>query len=267
MAKLIAQWITGSLIFYVMDVQISSFYGLSDTISFSPGVSYVITVATVIIVTNSLNLIDGIDGLAGVFSFVASLSFGTWFYFAESYPYALICFSLCGGILAFLFQNWEPSRIFMGDTGSLVIGTVLSTVMIEFINENHAMTTGAKLKFTPAVSAAIAIMILPLTDTIRIIIIRINKGISLFTADKRHIHHALVRLTLSHKQAVYVLSVVHFAFIGMAIGMRHLSDWHLLPSIIVSATILCIILERVQRSYLKSEGQVKREGTTSDQNS
>ena len=142
------------------------------------------------IITNSLNLIDGIDGLAAAFSFVVCAFFGSWFLFAGNSPYALLCFALGGGILAFLFQNWEPSSIFMGDTGSLVIGTILSVFMIQFINQNYSLPVNQTIKFNSSIVTAICVLIIPLVDTTRIIIIRLYRGISPFTADKRHIHHA-----------------------------------------------------------------------------
>ena len=259
LAKLVAQWITASLIFFILDIRLISFYGFAAYDDFSPVVSYLVTLFTVIIITNSLNLIDGIDGLAAVFSFIAGLVFGSWFLFAGIYQYAIICFSLCGAILAFLFQNWEPSKIFMGDTGSLVIGTILSVIMIQFINENHMLEPGHKLKFNSSIGTAIAIMIIPLVDTSRIIIVRLYKNISPFTPDKRHIHHALVRLNLSHKQAVYILTLAHLAFIGIAILMRKTSDWSLLGFITVFAVLLCIILDKKLKNYLRSEAGINSE--------
>src|SRR5690606_8527291 len=101
-----------------------------------------------------------------------------------SYNYSLIAFTLSGAILAFLFQNWEPSKIFMGDTGSLVIGTILSIVMIEFVNSNFLLSSDHPLKFTASVGTAIAVMIIPLVDTVRILIIRTFKNLPLLKADK-----------------------------------------------------------------------------------
>lgn len=253
LAKLIAQWITASLLFFVLDIRITSLYGLLGDATFTLPVSYAVTLFTVVIVTNSLNLIDGIDGLAAAFSVIACVFFGTWFLFAGNYQFAILCFSLAGGILAFLFQNWEPSNIFMGDTGSLVIGTILSVVMIRFINENVMLPGGHPLKFNSSIGTAICAMIIPLADTTRIVIIRLYKRISPFTADKRHIHHALVRLGLSHRQTVYILTLVHIGMIGIAIILRRSDEWLLLGTILATSILLSIALERQILRYVQKE--------------
>jgi UDP-N-acetylmuramyl pentapeptide phosphotransferase/UDP-N-acetylglucosamine-1-phosphate transferase len=206
-AKITAQTITASLIFFTLNIRVTSLYELSGGEHFSGLFSFLATLLTVIVITNSLNLIDGIDGLAGVLSLISILVFGTWFFFTENYPFAMVCFGLGGGILAFLFQNWEPSKIFMGDTGSLVIGTLLSIVTIQFMNDNFELPSQNEAKFSSSIGSAIAIIIIPLVDTARIIIIRFSKKLSPFKADKRHIHHALVRIGLSHRQVVYILAL------------------------------------------------------------
>lgn len=255
LAKLIAQAVTASLIFFILDVRLTSFYGLFGDQPFPQPLSYAVTLFTVVLITNSLNLIDGIDGLAAAFAFIASICFGSWFIFAGNYPYAILCLSLAGGILAFLFQNWEPSNIFMGDTGSLVIGTTLSVIMIQFVNQNYSLDTENPVKFNSSIGTAICVMVIPLADTTRIILIRLYKRISPFTADKRHIHHALVRLNLSHRQAVYTLTLVHIGIIGIAVAFRKAEEWFLLGFVTFIAVVLCLILDRfVSKSVQKEPG-------------
>ena len=244
-AKLIAQATTASLIFFFLDIRLISFYGLFGDGQVPEPVSYLLTLFTVILITNSLNLIDGIDGLAATFSFVACVFFGSWFYFAGHYPFALLCLSLAGGILAFLFQNWEPSNIFMGDTGSLVIGTMLSVLAIVFINENYALEQEHPLRFDSSVATAICVLIIPLADTTRIIIIRFFMGLSPFTPDKRHIHHALIRLGLNHRRAVYVLTLFHVFMLGLAIFFRSWDEWFLLAMVVTITILLCVFLNRL----------------------
>lgn len=239
LAKLIAQWLTASLLFFILEIQISSSYGLFGEEAFSPALSYLITLFIVVIITNSLNLIDGIDGLAAAFSFVACGFFGTWFLFTGHYPYSILCFALAGAILAFLFQNWEPSNIFMGDTGSLVIGTVLSVITIRFINFNYELPDDDIWKFNSSIGTAICAMIVPLADTTRIIAIRLYNRSSLFTADKRHIHHALVRLGFTHRRAVYILTIVHVGMIALAVALRDEGEWILVAVVAVITLLLC----------------------------
>jgi UDP-GlcNAc:undecaprenyl-phosphate GlcNAc-1-phosphate transferase len=245
LAKLMAQCLTASLLFFVLDIRLESFYGLFSSKIFPIAFSYPLTLIAVVIITNALNLIDGIDGLAAAFSFVACIFFGTWFYLIANFPYAILCLSLAGGILAFLFQNWEPSNIFMGDTGSLVIGTILSVIMIQFINENFRLGADQPFKFNSSVGTAICVMIIPLADTTRIILIRLAKGISPFVADKRHIHHALIRIGFSHRRAVYTLTLVHVSILGMAILLRNSNQLVLLSTVLITTTALCLWLDRL----------------------
>jgi UDP-GlcNAc:undecaprenyl-phosphate/decaprenyl-phosphate GlcNAc-1-phosphate transferase len=252
LAKLIAQAITASLLFFILDIRLSSTYGLFGHISFAAPVSFLITMLTVVVITNSLNLIDGIDGLAATFAFVACLFFGSWFLFTHNFPLSIVCFALAGGILAFLFQNWEPSNIFMGDTGSLVIGTTLSVLTIQFINQNYLLPPDDNLKFTSSIGTAICALIIPLTDTSRIIIVRLFRGISPFTADKRHIHHALVRLGYTHRRAVYILTLIHIIMLAIAVVFRHLQEWMLFTVVLTIAILLCLWLDKViSKSILK----------------
>ena len=250
---MIAQWITASLIFFILDIRLISFYGLLGDQNLPWGGSYLITLLAVIVITNSLNLIDGIDGLASVFSLIATLFFGTWFYFIANYQYAILCYALSGGILAFLFQNWEPSKIFMGDTGSLVIGTLLAILAIQFVNQNFKLENLNPYKFNSSIGTAICVLILPLVDTSRIIIIRLYKKISPLTADKRHIHHALVRLNFTHRQAVYILTIVHVSIISIALLMKKTPEWLLLGVIFVIVIALCILLDRFILKALDKE--------------
>ncbi len=239
LAKLIAQWLTASLLFFILDIKVSSSYGLFGHAAFSPVLSYFVTLFIVVIITNSLNLIDGIDGLAAAFSFVACIFFGTWLLFTGHYPYSILCMALAGGILAFLFQNWEPSNIFMGDTGSLVIGTVLSVIMIQFINLNYELPDNGKWKFNSSIATAICAMIIPLADTTRIILIRLYNRTPLFTADKRHIHHALIRLGFSHRRTVYTLTFIHIGMIALAVVLRDTNEWLLLGIVTAVTLLLC----------------------------
>lgn len=255
-AKLLAQTITGSLVFFAMDIRVVSLYGLGGTEAFPTLLSYALTLLTVVIITNSLNLIDGIDGLAATFSSVAFLFFGSWFFFVGHYPLSVICFSMAGGILAFLFQNWEPSKIFMGDTGSLVIGTALSVVTITFLNENYSLEQGHPLKFSSSIMTAVCALIIPLTDTARIIIVRLYKRLSPFDPDKRHIHHSLVRLGMSHRRAVFILTLVHVTMIGVAVAFRQNNQWLLLTVVLTISISLCLLLDHfISRMVQKDKAE------------
>lgn len=243
--KIIGQFIAASLVYFVLDVKVSSLYGLLGDSEFPEWLSYCMTVVTIILVTNSFNLIDGIDGLAGTFSLVALLFFGTWFWQMNLSGYALISFALIGSVTAFLIKNWQPSKIFMGDTGSLVLGMSLTILAIVFLNNNAELDPVSPLKFHSGLGTVLCVLIVPLVDTIRVVIIRVSKGISPLAADKRHIHHALVRIGKSHRFAVLLILVVHIFFVANALLLRQFGDWYVVGSVTLFSILLCLILDKV----------------------
>jgi UDP-N-acetylmuramyl pentapeptide phosphotransferase/UDP-N-acetylglucosamine-1-phosphate transferase len=242
--KLLGQLMAATLLILFFDLRLRSSYGLFATSDFPIIVSYVITIFTIIIITNSFNLIDGLDGLAGTVAVVALLAFGIWFYLVDDVVFAVFSFSMLGAIAAFLKFNWEPSKIFMGDTGALVIGLLLSILAIRFINSNYFLPSDSLFKFTANLAPAACIIIIPLIDTSRIIILRLRKGQSPFKPDKSHIHHALMRLGLNHKQTTLVLASIHVFFIMLAIIFHRHSDRILLPGVIILAIILSLVLDK-----------------------
>jgi UDP-N-acetylmuramyl pentapeptide phosphotransferase/UDP-N-acetylglucosamine-1-phosphate transferase len=150
-----------------------------------------------------------------------------------------------GAVTAFLIFNWEPSKIFMGDTGALLIGMMLSILTIHFIQANDALPETSLVKFEANISTALSIIIIPVVDTTRIIIIRLARGISPLSADKRHIHHCLIRLGLQHSQSVLLLMAVYSLFILIAVVFRNYGDEYVLPLITMLAVLLSLILDRL----------------------
>jgi UDP-N-acetylmuramyl pentapeptide phosphotransferase/UDP-N-acetylglucosamine-1-phosphate transferase len=234
-------------------VQIHSLYGFLGWGELPPFVGPFLTGFTVIVITNSFNLIDGLDGLAACSGALALLAFGIWFYWIGDPVYALFCFAMIGGILAFLVFNWEPSDIFMGDTGAMVIGMLLAILVIHFMSVNSNLPIGHPAKFTATIASAACFIIIPLADTVRIIILRLSRRQSPFKPDKSHIHHALIRLGLAHSTAVFILVSVNAFYLLAAYVFRMVSDRYMLPAIVLLAVALSIILDRLILSKLSTK--------------
>ena len=115
--KLISQLVPAIVIFYFTDIRIESLYGFVSDSPFPVWLSLPVTLFTVIVITNSFNLIDGLDGLAGTISLIVLTVLGVWFTLIEDYIFSLVLFAMAGGLFAFLQFNWQPAKIFMGDTG------------------------------------------------------------------------------------------------------------------------------------------------------
>lgn len=205
--KKISLQICSALIIAVLGgIRITSFHGFLGIYLLPDIVSYLTTIFLVVLIINSLNLIDGIDGLAAVTGIIESSVLGYWLYRSGDIGFALIAASLIGTLGVFLVFNLSSGRnkIFMGDTGSMVTGLIIAVMVIRFNEINAAGTSFYVLKSAPAVS--IGIMIVPLFDTLRVIIIRVIRGQSPFIADKRHIHHMFLRAGFSHRRSTCLIA-------------------------------------------------------------
>ena len=148
-------------------------------------VSKVVSVGWIIGISNALNLIDGMDGLAGGISFIAALAYGAFYQLTGDTVNAFICLSLAGAVAGFLFANFPApkARIFMGDSGSLFLGFMLAT--IPFLGQ----TTGQEEQFQIGLLPAILVLAIPMTDTLCAIGRRLKAHVGITTPDRGHIHH------------------------------------------------------------------------------
>lgn len=215
--KLGAEVGTALIIAVFTDIHFTSLHGFLG-IQVMPGwVYYIITVFIIVLIINALNLIDGIDGLAASTGIIASLFFGVWFFLSGDYGYTILAAALLGALTVFIFYNLTdgPNKIFMGDTGSLVIGFTLAVFAVRFNEIDAAGRSFVDLESTPSVS--IAVLIVPLYDTLRVIILRFHSHQNIFVADNRHIHHMMLRAGLSHKKATLYLSIFNILMIIVAL--------------------------------------------------
>jgi len=165
---------------------------------------------TIIVTMNAYNLIDGVDGLAGSAGIITATFFGFFALLNSNYFYALMGFSFAGALVAFLMYNFSPARIFMGDTGAMLIGLVNAILVIQFINTHHINST-FHIVSTPAMG--FGVLLIPLMDTLRVFGIRIMNGFSPFLPDRNHIHHLLLDRGMSHKSVTFSISLTSIAII------------------------------------------------------
>ncbi|NSL89042.1 glycosyltransferase family 4 protein [Chitinophaga solisilvae] len=232
--KLIGQLMASFAIIYLGNLQINSMYGFMGIYALPANISLMLTYFTFIVVINAFNLIDGVDGHAGSIGLLVSAILGAYFLHVGEITYAVLGFAMAGGLASFLIYNISPARIFMGDTGSLLIGIVNAVLVLKFIdvagNPAGKMPVGA----TPAV--AIAILIVPLFDTLRVFAVRMLKGKSPFSADRNHIHHYLLDLKLDHRQTTLVSVGVNAAFIVAAFLLQDMGTTWLTLLVVAAAT-------------------------------
>jgi UDP-N-acetylmuramyl pentapeptide phosphotransferase/UDP-N-acetylglucosamine-1-phosphate transferase len=248
--KVTGQLLVAIILAYKSDVLITSLYGVFGIREIPELASFVLSVVIIIAIINSFNLIDGINGLAGSIGLLACLSWGAWFLAIRSPALAVVAFSLAGAVTAFLKYNFTPARIFMGDTGSLLIGTVCAILAINFIEMNHLISIKPAYTFNAAPAIATGILILPLYDTARVFIQRILSGRSPFSPDKTHIHHLLIDLGASHMRATALLLFINVLFIAFAVVFDQLGTSWLLALEIFIMFLFTFTLQRLARKRL-----------------
>lgn len=248
--KLMGELLAAIILVFKANVKLTSLYGIFGVYTLHPMLSVVLTIFTIIVIINAFNLIDGINGLSASIGILIATVLGIWFYAIGRLDIAILSFATTGALVAFLRYNVTPAKIFMGDTGSLLVGMMVSILAIQFI-ELQKTIDDPNLVIQSAPSFVIATLIMPLFDTLRVFTIRIYRGLSPFIADRRHIHHLLIDVGLSHMAATVVLVVVNLAFILMAFCLRDRGNLFVLLAIIALATILTYWLHTYARRIKK----------------
>jgi UDP-GlcNAc:undecaprenyl-phosphate GlcNAc-1-phosphate transferase len=216
--KLFAHIVVALILVLMGDVRITSLHGIFGVYDIPYWGSVFLSIFTYVVVVNSFNLIDGVDGLAAGVGFLSCCAFGTWFVFANEYPYAALAFSLAGALGGFLIFNFSPAKIFMGDSGSLVIGMFISVLAIKLIEYPTQDLNDFWIHVSKPVYA-VAALIYPLLDTFRVFMIRALKGHSPFQADRNHLHHKLIDCKYSHAKTVVII----YGFTVITVGSSLLS--------------------------------------------
>ena len=238
--KLFAQIVVTSLMVIGSDVRIRSFFGLFGIYELNYFFSVAMSIFTFIVLINAFNLIDGIDGLAGGYSILCSAMFGISYYRLGEYNYPLVVLSgvIIGSVIGFLYfnlSNYRNNKIFMGDTGSMILGFLLAFTAIcfidIFIDKKLPEIPRYYLQSAPAI--AMAILILPIIDTLNVFMIRICNGKSPLVADKNHIHHSLLKLGLTHRRSTAYILMYYLFIVSVAYFFRHINVNVLLLIIVI----------------------------------
>lgn len=238
--KFIGQLVAAGIIIKFGGVQISNMHGFLGLTSIPHVASIVLTLFTIIVIINSFNLIDGVDGLAGSLGLLTALIFGSYFFYAGQLMYAVMALSLAGSLVGFLIYNSSPAKIFMGDTGSLLIGLINSILVVKFINIAGSPSVAFPLESAPAIG--FAILIVPLFDTLRVFALRIVSRRSPFSPDRNHVHHFLLKLGFSHRKITMLCVGSNIGFIVLAYFLRNLGTTTVIGILLaISCTLIAII--------------------------
>jgi UDP-N-acetylmuramyl pentapeptide phosphotransferase/UDP-N-acetylglucosamine-1-phosphate transferase len=220
--KFIAQLIAALLIIIPGDIRFSNLHGVFGLYEINYVVSILVSLLAFIAIINAVNLIDGIDGLASSVGIVFSIFFGFLFFQMEKIQYSIVCFATAGSLIVFFAYNvfGKKNKIFMGDTGSLILGVIVSVLVIKF-NEFSLMRGSMQSNISPALS--LAIISLPVFDMVRVFFVRLVRKKSPFVPDMNHIHHKLLFLGNTHLQSTLILISANLVFISLVYLMNDLN--------------------------------------------
>lgn len=214
--KVLGQLAAILLLVVFTDTRILSFSGVFGIETLPYSLSIAFTVFVFLLLINAINLIDGIDGLAGSVGAVCCLVLGIFFFERGNTSLATLAAALLGALIGFLRYNFSVSKkIFMGDTGSLVIGYILAFLCVSFVNLEQSTIYNSDIHITPILT--FAIVFYPIADTTRIFFLRVFKyKRNPFIADRNHIHHHYTNLGYSHKKSTFFIVGINLFIISLA---------------------------------------------------
>jgi UDP-N-acetylmuramyl pentapeptide phosphotransferase/UDP-N-acetylglucosamine-1-phosphate transferase len=236
--KLAVEVAVGIMLIFGSGIYISNFYGVLGIGELPFAVSVVITLFTMIVVVNAYNLIDGVDGLAGGIGVIASFFFGIGFFVAGDYAMAMLSAVIVAALAGYLLHNFHPASIFMGDTGSLITGFLLAVQAIQFVGLNEI---AAFVEVFGPISSVmpVAILMIPLYDTLRVFILRAKRGDSPFDPGRDHIHHILIGMGMGHRKTSLTLYAMSIA---ITVTTYLFSMWNVNVLVLFAVVLAMIIL-------------------------
>jgi UDP-N-acetylmuramyl pentapeptide phosphotransferase/UDP-N-acetylglucosamine-1-phosphate transferase len=224
--KLVIQIITALVIVIAGGIKIESLHGIFGIGTLPLAMQYALSVFLILFITNAFNFIDGIDGLAATLGLIIISLFGMIFYLKQDFIYASLCFALIGALTGFLLYNFDPAKIFMGDTGSLVTGFLIALLSVKIFS---TFTSAESINIINSPALIIGSLFILVFDLSRVIFIRTLNGTSPFKADRSHLHHMILRQNFGHRGATIILASFNILFILLAFVFKEMNaGWFLI---------------------------------------
>ncbi len=245
--KFLFQLIAATIIYYG-GFRIFTVLGFANIGEIPMVIGFPLTLIVITTFTNAYNFIDGTDGLAASIGIIISASLGMMFLIVNKLDFAVLAFCLSGSLVGFLFYNFYPAKIFMGDTGSLIVGFLLITMAIELYK---VIVTTPELGVNPAIVAAI--LFVPIYDIARVIIIRMLKGNSLFRPDRNHLHHKLMSFGFGHGGITLFIC----AFTSSIILLQQILNQYSMFTFLIIATIYTLVITNFRTLKLMGSIRIK----------
>ena len=197
--RLAVEVLVSLLLIYGLKARIADFQGLlgHDIISAAWGIP--LSVITFLGIVNAINMIDGVDGLSSGFCILVFGFFGVACFLSHNYSFAVLSAVSIGALLPFFFHNvfGTSSKMFIGDGGTLMMGTAISAMVYVILGKNFSFLGAPELDFS-RIGFVVAVLSVPIADTLRVMVVRVAHGVSPFHADNNHMHHLLIRMGCTH---------------------------------------------------------------------
>lgn len=260
--KFAGQVLAVLMLLAVAPYRLVSFGGFMGIDALHPAVSFVFTALTMLVIINAFNLIDGVDGLAALMGSSTLCFLGIAMLLKGDTAHTIVAFSAFSAIIAFLIFNWNPARIFMGDTGSLVLGFINAVLVVRFISLYSDQEATTFISVAPAIG--FALFFVPMADLLRLVIIRLQQGKSPFEPDMQHLHHCLLEKGLNHRQTSILLVVSNCFFIAYAIVMQHLGNTVLIFSMFMIGALFYLGLKKLSLKTKTTDADIAMDQTPVD---
>jgi len=209
--KFLFQIIGVAILMFQPDFRIVSLHGFLGVYEIPMAISVAGSMFFLLALINAFNLIDGIDGLSGITGIIIASFYSFMLFNLGYYFYLSISLATIGTLLVFLRFNFSIKRkIFMGDTGSLVIGLVLGLLTLKLMAVGDAAHNSLSFNRSQLPLFLAGVLFIPTLDTIRVMLLRFTRGVSMFKPDRNHIHHILIDFGFSHRKASFCIGFINF---------------------------------------------------------
>lgn len=241
--KLIGEVVAAFFLIVVADLRLPSFHGFLGIYELPLLISYAVSFFVFIVIVNSLNLIDGVDGLASGLGIMYSLFFAIYFQLTGHADLSITAYAMVGSLVVFFFYNVfsNKRKIFMGDSGALLLGYMINLFVFSFCGMNADRDVPDIFLMNAAPAVIISLLIVPLFDTVRVMVTRMKKGHSPFLADKNHVHHLMLGLGLKHRDVSFILMGITLGFLIVGLIFRNFPN----EILVTIDLILCIVLIKI----------------------
>jgi UDP-N-acetylmuramyl pentapeptide phosphotransferase/UDP-N-acetylglucosamine-1-phosphate transferase len=251
--KLIAQLVAGIFLVFNPPFQITDLNGFLFINKIHFFASTFFTIVLIVAVINAFNLIDGIDGLAGFITIIVFVSFSVISFIIKDYAIFYISLTILGAILAFLRFNFSLRyKIFMGDTGSMIIGFMIAIIIVRFLSHDNKTLQLLSFDLSNLMYLFFAILFIPAIDTIRVFTIRILNGKNPFEADRNHIHHIVMdKFNLSHLNTSLIIGIVNVLVISVYVPFIHFFNLWICLGLTVFLTLTVFVVMGLLKNSMK----------------